>query len=60
MSSSIELYYSIIYYIILMRTFPLQESIQHTNIGSSVTVIGGKDCPPLNDSGLGIVNTNIP
>ena len=42
-----------------MRTFPIQESIQHINTGSSATIIGMKDYSPLNDSGLGRVNTNF-
>ena len=42
-----------------MRTFPIQETIQHINTGSSAAVIGRKDYSPLNNSGLGRVNTNF-
>ena len=42
-----------------MRTIPIQEPIQYTNTGSSVTVIRDKDYLLLNNSGLGIVSTNF-
>ena len=51
--------YILTYIILLYYVYDNISCTGTTNTGSSATVIGGKDCPPLNDFGLGIISTNF-